>query len=165
MAKQPSDPIWLQHARLFLGSKEIVGPKHNDVVVGFWRVIGLKFTDDETPWCAGYVGAMLQHSGYPYLKSAWARDYLKYGVKLDAPAYGCIVVFERGSGGHVGFVVGKTANGMLMVLGGNQSNAVTIAAFDPKRVLGYRWPGVYPFPERFNLPLLTSTGKLSTNEV
>lgn len=171
MKQKEPDPIWLQHARLFLGAKEVVGPQHNDVVLGFWRVLGLSHGTDEVPWCMGFVMAMLQHAGYPYLKSAWARDGLKYKgksgkvLKLDKPAYGCIVVFSRGSGGHIGFVVGRDRNGNLMVLGGNQSNAVTIAPFDEERVLGYIWPGVLPFPERFNLPTLNSNGKLSTNEV
>lgn len=171
MAKQLTDPIWLATARKFIGTSEIVGPKHNPVVTAFWKVIGLHFTDDETPWCMGFVMAMLQHSDYPYMKSAWARDALKYKgksgrvLKLDKPAYGCIVVFKRGKGGHVGFVVGKTKDGMLMVLSGNASNKVGIDPYDPKRVLGYIWPGVLPFPERYNLPILTSDGKLSTNEV
>lgn len=157
-------PVWIDTARKFIGQGEVKGPKHNNIIVNWWKSIELPYRDDETAWCAGYVGAMLQHSGYPFLKSAWARNYLKYGVKLDKPAYGCIVVFERGSGGHVGFVVGKDAKGNLMVLGGNQADAVNIKPFSTARVLGYRWPGVWPFPERFDLPLLTSDGKLSTNE-
>lgn len=165
-----SDPVWLKHAKQFLGAAEIVGPKHNNLIVQWWKDLSLPYRDDETPWCAGYVSAMLKHSGQAYLKSAWARAYLNYGVKLNAPAVGAIVVFERGSGGHVGFVVGKDRHGNIMVLGGNQSNKVTIAPFvarmksDGGRVLGYRWPGVWPFPDRFNLPVLQSDGKLSTNE-
>jgi uncharacterized protein (TIGR02594 family) len=91
---------------------------------------------------------------------------------LSKPAYGCVVVFWRGTktgtAGHVGFVVGRDKFGNLMVLGGNQSDAVNIKPFAMSgpndRVLGYRWPGVYPYPERFNLPLLGSDGKLSTDE-
>lgn len=164
MPKQVAGPIWIDTARKFLGSAEIVGPQHSPFIIGLWKSIGLGHKSEEIPWCMGFVMAMMQHSKYPYLKSGWARDGLKYGVKLNEPAYGCIVVFARGSGGHIGFVVGRDARDNLMVLGGNQSDKVSIAAFSRTRVIGYRWPGVYPFPERFNLPLLTSDGKLSTNE-
>ena len=51
-------------------------------------------------------------------------------TKLNNPAYGCIVVFSRAGGGHVGFLVGKDKQGNLMILGGNQSNAVNIKPFD-----------------------------------
>ena len=74
---------------------------------------------------------------------------------------GCIAVFERKGGGHVGFVVGTDERGRLMVLGGNQGDAVTIAPFDKSRVLGYR----YPQGEKVlagSLPLLASNGTPSS---
>jgi hypothetical protein len=52
-----------------------------------------------------------------------------------------VVVFWRGARegwqGHVGFYVGRGA-GQVLVLGGNQSNAVTVASFTESRLLGYR---------------------------
>lgn len=159
-----NDPIWLTEARKYIGLQEIVGPKHNSTILNWWAYISQPYKDDETPWCAGFVGAVLKASGYPFLKTAWARSYADYGVKLTKPAYGAVVVFKRDSGGHVGFVVGKDAKGNLMVLGGNQANGVNIKPFSTARVIAYRWPGVYPYPERFKLPLLNSDGKLSTNE-
>jgi hypothetical protein len=54
-----------------------------------------------------------------------------------------------------------------MVLGGNQGDKVSIAAFPLNRVLGYRWP-LREFAPTIrglnNLPLMESDGKLSTNE-
>ena len=58
-----------------------------------------------------------------------ATDWLSIGKVLPKPAEGCIVVFSRAGGGHVGFVVGKSASGNLMVLGGNQGDAVRISEF------------------------------------
>jgi hypothetical protein len=83
------------------------------------------------------------------------------------------VTFTREGGGHVGFIVGTDARGNLMVLGGNQSNAVSIAPFAKSRATGYYWPSFWrnkaavksvPFEERYFLPLLKSNGQLSTNE-
>jgi hypothetical protein len=51
-----------------------------------------------------------------------------------------------------------------MILGGNQSDEVSIIPFSESRVLGYRWPVGYPLPDRKALPLLRSDGRVSTNE-
>lgn len=165
-----SDPAWLATARKYVGQKEIKGPHHNPHVLQWWKDIGAPwFKDDETPWCGAYVGGSLVETGIaPPKGAASARSFLDMPVKLDKPAYGCIVIFWRGSrhgaSGHVGFVVGIDRHGNLMVLGGNQSDKVSIVPFDTARVLGYRWPGIWPYDERFVLPLLDSNGKVSTNE-
>lgn len=49
------------------------------------------------------------------------------------------------------------------MLGGNQGDMVSIKPFSTDRVKGYRWPSVYPYPERFNLPVISSDGRVSTN--
>ena len=156
---------WMDIARSDLGVAEIQGPHHNPRVVELWktaRVPGIH--DDETPWCAAFVSAVLEEAGIVSARTGWARSYLKWGIKLSSPAVGCIVVFERGpKAGHVGFVVGQDKAGNLMVLGGNQGNAVTVKPFDPNRVLGYRWPAGSE-PDHFALPVVTSDGRLSRNE-
>jgi uncharacterized protein (TIGR02594 family) len=158
---------WLDAAKALIGTKEIPGPKHNPKVVNLWAEGKAgDYKDDETPWCAAFVSAQLENGCVKSARTGWARGYLKWGRKLTGPAVGAVVVFSRGPKfGHVGFVVGKDANGNLMVLGGNQKDAVTIAAFATDRVLGYRWPKEHPLPNTMTpLPVLTSTGKLSTNE-
>lgn len=164
--KNAIGPSWLEHARSYLGQKEIKGPKHNPLILGWWKKINAAwFTDDETPWCGAFVGGVLAESGMKVAKNAAsARAWLNYGHELKKPAVGCIVIFARNGGGHVGFVVGKDQKGNLMVLGGNQGDTVTIAPFAMSRVLGYRWPGVAPFDYRYDLPLVKSSGKVSTNE-
>lgn len=166
--KRLADPSWLAKAREYIGLREIPGSRNNPTILRWWELIKASFRDDETAWCAGYVGGVLEEVGIKSTRSAAARSYLSHGVKLNAPAVGCIVVFWRGSpsgwSGHVGFVVGKDRSGNLMVLGGNQSNEVNIKPFSKSRVLGYRWPGIWPFAERFNLPVLNSNGRVSTNE-
>lgn len=168
MAKQPSGPKWIDIARKYIGLTEISGKRHNATILSWWDRLKLPFTDDETPWCAGFVGGVLEEAGKASTRSAAARSYLKYGLELSKPCYGAIVIFWRGSpsgwSGHVGFVVGQDQRGNLMVLGGNQGNAVNIKAFGRNRVLGYRWPGIAPYPERYDLPVLNSDGSLSQNE-
>ena len=157
-------PSWIVQAERFIGLKEIKGSEHNSEILQWWKDIkrsGIK--DDETPYCAAFVGAMLERSGIKSTRFEGALSYLEWGSDLTAPIYGCVVVFSRSGGGHVGFVVGEDENGRLMVLGGNQGDAVSVAPFDRARVAGYRWPdgiGMNTDP----LPIIASNAMSSTNE-
>jgi len=114
--------------------------------------------------CGTFVAACLDDVGLPRPQHWYrARAYLDYGTSVPAPTLGCIVVFARTGGGHVGFAVGRNEHGALLILGGNQGDRVSIAAFDPARVLGYRWPPGAPYTSQ---PLARYVGnfKLSTNE-
>lgn len=136
-----TDPQWLAVARKMIGLHEIHGAEHAPEILQFWRDIkrgGIK--SDEVPWCAAFVGACLERAGIRSSRFESAASYLKWGVRLDGPAHGCIVVFSRKGGGHVGFVVGMDKGGNLLVLGGNQGDQVSIKAFPQDRVTGYRWP-------------------------
>ena len=164
-----NEPVWLEHARSYIGTAEIVGPKHNPRVVELWeKGKAGDFKDDETPWCSAFVSAVLEECGIVSARTGWARAYLRWGRRLkdDSPRVGCVVIFERGRiFGHVGFVVGQDRRGNLLVLGGNQSNEVNIRPFARGRVLGYRWPLAFPLPPYEGLPTYAATGHLSTNEV
>lgn len=162
-------PVWLDIAKKYLGEREVKGPHHNPDILKWWRDIGAPFKDDETPWCGAFVGGVLTEAHLRVVPGgASARAWLQLETKIDRAAVGCVVVFWRGSPGsgqgHVGFVCGKDQAGNLMVIGGNQGDAVTIKPFAKTRVLGYRWPNVAPSPERYNLPIINSDGKLSEDE-
>ncbi len=159
-----SEPIWLTEARKHIGTREIKGVAHEPKILQFWKAIkrgGIK--DDETPWCAAFVGACLESVGLMSSRFESAKSYLQWGARLASPEVGCIAVFEREGGGHVGFVVGRDEAGRLMILGGNQGDEVRIRAFAAWRVGGLRWPQAVPLPEAAPLPMLAS-GKLSRNE-
>ena len=146
---------WIELARQFIGLHEVKGREHNPEILQMWKDIkrgGIK--DDETPWCAAFVGAMLERAGIKSSRFEGAKSYLSWGSQLKEPAADCIVVFTRDGGGHVGFVVGQDSVGNLLVLGGNQSDAVNVRAFPRARVSGYRWPDGVPLPIGA-LPVLT----------
>lgn len=161
-------PNWIDIARRYIGAKEIKGSKHNPHIVRWWKSIMSSIRDDESAWCAAFVGGVLEECGIESSRSPAARSYLNWGVTLAAPAVGCVAVFWRGSrnswSGHVGFVVGKDAAGNLMVLGGNQGDEVNIRPFSISRVLSYRWPENIAKPSHSSLPLIHSDGKVSVNE-
>jgi uncharacterized protein (TIGR02594 family) len=163
-----SEPVWIIKARSYIGTREYGGSKHNSIILRWWRAIKSAIADDESPWCAAFVGGVLEECTIVSSRAANARSYLKWGARLSAPVVGCIVVFWRGDpkgwSGHVGFVVGKDKAGNLMVLGGNQGDAVNVKPFGRERVLGYVWPKGIPLPAIQTLPVLDSDGKLSSNE-
>jgi len=139
------DQPWVAFARKLVGTTEVHGPKHNPEILQMWRDIKRGgINDDETPWCAAFVGAMLERAGIRSSRFESARSYLDWGQRLALPVPGCIVVFTRQGGGHVGFAVGRDTAGNLLILGGNQSDAVNIKAFPVSRVAGYRWPAGEP---------------------
>lgn len=136
-------PAWLAAAWAEFGVREKPGAANADAVLGYFAEAGHpKIRDDATPWCAAFTGAMLKRAGLQPSGSLMARSYLKWGSAIATPRLGAIAVLTRGtsaSAGHVGFYLGHAAN-RVFLLGGNQSDAVTVEAFDVKRVLGYRWP-------------------------
>lgn len=173
MARLP-DLSHVAQARKYLGLQEVKGVKHNSAILQLtakaFAAHGKKswIHDDETPWCGNFIGGVFAEVGLGHKipKEFYrAKEWETTGTKLDKAAYGCVVTFTRDGGGHVGLVVGKTSNGMLKVLGGNQSNAVNIMDFDPKRVTAYRWvsTGTEPHAYRYDLPVMPA-GKISTNE-
>ena len=171
---------WIEIARGYIGIREDKSSKTNPVIEkwlhkmpSFKGASRAWWNDDETPWCGLFTGYCLGVTGRHVVKE-WYRakswESAKEMTKLSDPAYGCIVTFTRDGGGHVGFVVGNNQSGKLMVLGGNQGDAVSIAPFELSRVTGYYWPSFadgrksIPSSFRYDLPLINSTAKVSTNE-
>jgi hypothetical protein len=74
-----------------------------------------------------------------------------------------LVIFDRVGGGHVGFVVGKDYANNLLVLGGNQGNAVNIKKFSLDRNPQFRLPSGYWMP-LIPLPIINVAGNFSENE-
>lgn len=115
----------------------------NPKVVAYFKDAGHpEVKNDETAWCAAFVGAMLHRSGLPKTGALNARSYLEWGEAVDRKdaREGDIVVFERGNSswqGHVGFFV-KDNGDTITVLGGNQSNAVNRRAYVSAKLLGIR---------------------------
>ncbi len=142
-----TEPLWITEARRHLGVREIPGVNHHPLILAMWKAIkrgGIR--DDETPWCAAFVGFCLENVGIVSSRFESARSYLSWGRQIDKPVHGCVVVFTREGGGHVGFLVGVDGRGDLLILGGNQGNEVNVRTFPRGRVTGYRWPLAVPLP-------------------
>jgi uncharacterized protein (TIGR02594 family) len=109
-------------------------------------------------WCSVFANWVMQRAGYTGTLSALASSWMKWGLALDTPRRGAIVVLDDGFMNdpmapgnpyfHVGFVE-SCGGGMLRCLGGNQGHAVCYATFHasgggvvkgrPQR-FHFRWP-------------------------
>lgn len=128
-----------------LGTKEWRGTPSNPRVDAYFDEIdadGDSHYEDDTPWCAAFVGAILKRCRMGHTGKLNARSYEKWGVSTkNSPLPGDIVVYWRGSRngwkGHVGFFL-KHDNGYIYTLGGNQGDAVTVARYSDDRLLDIR---------------------------
>lgn len=135
-------PPWLKVAQQELesGVTEIIGGRNNPRILEYQGATKLSADDDETPWCSSFVNFCMKEVNVQGTGSARARDWEKWGDKIDQPIIGCIAVFTRPDGGHVGFYVGSE-NDKILLLGGNQEGGkVSIAKRSTDRLLSYRWP-------------------------
>lgn len=121
----------LEAAGRHLGVEEWPGARHNPAIVGFAKGAGHpQVRDDETPWCASFVGAVLAELGLPTTGSLSARSYEKWGrgVQVQVAEPGDVVVLWRGSPtswqGHVAFLV-RLKGDACILRGGNQGNRVS----------------------------------------
>ncbi len=136
-------PQWMRLARRDVGTRERPGAEHSQTVLDYFKDVGHSgIRNDETAWCAAYVGSCLERAGIRSTRSLMARSYSKWGQALSKPRPGCIVVLSRTRSpiyGHVGFFVRETDD-YVVLLGGNQSNAVNEKRFAKSRVVAWRWP-------------------------
>ena len=134
-------PLWYKLALQERGVLEGRGDVNNPVVQKYYKDAGFpEVQHDSVPWCMAFVNAMLHRAGYKRTGSLLARSSLKNKAfkKLLKPTQGCIIVLERSNStwlGHTGFFV---RSGWM--IGGNQSDMVSIARYDSEKLLGWRWP-------------------------
>ncbi|NRR30293.1 TIGR02594 family protein [Oxalobacteraceae bacterium] len=64
---------------------------------------------DETAWCSSFTNWCMEQAGYVGTDSALADSWVKWGVEITEPRYGCITVVTRSIKPqyHVGFYVGS----------------------------------------------------------
>ncbi|MEL6287245.1 MAG: TIGR02594 family protein [Pseudomonadota bacterium] len=143
MTTSERTPPWMQRALRERGTTERPGAAHNAKIVAYYAAVGhAGIKRDEVAWCAAFAGAMLERSGIASSRSLMARSYARWGQRLKRPRRGCIVVLSRTTNpalGHVGFFLRETATHVVL-LGGNQANAVNERRYAKARVVAYRWP-------------------------
>ncbi|WP_019905724.1 TIGR02594 family protein [Methylobacterium sp. 77] len=164
---EPDQPAWLTLAADEVGTVEGIGKANNPKVVRYFADAGFAgIKDDAVAWCAALVGAMLQRAGRKPSGSLAARSYESWGVGLKGPVLGCIATKKRGNSswqGHVGFVVGANKD-QVFLLGGNQGDKVSVAAFKRSEFTSFRWPADVPIPTSSVLPSTIAGARSGVSE-
>jgi uncharacterized protein (TIGR02594 family) len=168
-AVAPLGPLrWITEAKSALGRHEA---RDRSWLMDWLKRDGRSLGDpSKNPWCGDFVETCIRVvlPDEPLLGALgtnpyWARNWLLFGQEVK-PTHGAVLVFSRGSGGHVGFAMGQDDT-HFYVLGGNQSDAVTIARIAKSRLLGARWPATVP-PRQQRLQTMKPGEFLaSTNEI
>ena len=137
--------VWYEEAKRLLGTRETPGPASNHKILEWAKDLDISYKGDDVPWCGLFVahciGSTLTEESLP-ANPLSARAWRKVGQSCK-PGLGAILVFWRGSPGgalgHVGFYKGEDKNA-YHVLGGNQSDRVSVARVAKDRLLEARWP-------------------------
>ncbi|KMW56988.1 Cell wall-associated hydrolases (invasion-associated proteins) [Candidatus Rhodobacter oscarellae] len=163
-ADQPALP-WMAHAADVRGLHEA----RNYSRLRSWFDKSVSWIDPrDVPWCGAFVATCLRHWDSDIAipeNPLGARNWGKFGQPCK-PQFGAILTFWRGSKsgwkGHVGFYHGEDAT-HFHVLGGNQSNAVTVSRIAKSRLLTARWPNDFPMSGR-RLQVSAAGVQTTTNE-
>ena len=161
------DPPWVMEIKKVYGLHET----RDKARLQAWLKSDGKTLGDPTalPWCGDAVETAMKmalpnepYTGSLAINPYFARNWAEFG--RSAIGYGAVGVFSRGpTSGHVGFLVGEDDT-CLHVLGGNQSDSVSVTRVEKWRLLATRWPLTY---DKSPAPLPRKTAKLpiSVNEV
>lgn len=136
---------WMVEAENLMGLKEVAGGGNNPAIMDWSRNLELHYSGDDVPWCGLFVAHCVSSSlpeevlpGNPL----GARQWEAFG-QATTPRRGAIMVFwreSRSSGlGHVGFYTGESETS-YRILGGNQSDQVSLAWLGKDRFVKARWP-------------------------
>lgn len=169
LAEEPGPRILVEGLKTF-GTAETPGPGSNPSILAWAKAVGLAkaYRDDATAWCGLWMAYTALQAGWdaaPRGNALWARNWAAWGNPAEVAMLGDVLVFSRGSGGHVGLYVGEDAD-CYHVHGGNQSDRVSI-----KRIARGRLIEARRCPWRINQPAnvrrvhLSATGAISVNEV
>ncbi len=151
-------PKMLQEALATYGTKETPGSVNNSVIMGWAKYLGVEvvYTADSVPWCglwARYIAKRAGKSGPKH--PLWALNWINFGSRIGQPCLGDIVVFTRDGGGHVGIYIAEDKE-TYHVLGGNQSDSVSITRIYKKRLVQARRPFVNFFMPKSVRPYVVS---------
>jgi uncharacterized protein (TIGR02594 family) len=165
-----NSPQILVQAKLLLGTKEIVGNIHSDIIMGWAKNLGLEkiYTSDEIAWCGLAMAEVCKRANVETnltpKQALWALNWSKFGTKQSVAMLGDILTFKRNGGGHVGIYVGEDLT-HFHVLGGNQGNSVSVSRIAKSRLYKARrtaWKVAQPVNVR--KVHLAPKGVITTNE-
>lgn len=150
------------------GTIETPGSGNNPKILGWAKEVGADiakiYKADSIPWCGLFMAVIAKRADKDIVKDPlWALNWGTFGEDADCGMLGDTLVFVRNGGGHVGLYVGEDASA-YHVLGGNQSDAVSITRIAKSRLYSIRRPKYNIRPKNVRSIILAANGKISENE-
>lgn len=162
-------PKMLREALALYGTLEVPGEGDSPTILAWAaelgeRAMGAPYRHDSTPWCGTFLAIVAKRAGktLPAIPLR-AMSWLAFGAPSSIPMLGDVLVFARSGGGHVALYVGEDDRA-YHCLGGNQSDAVTIARIAKTRLHAARRPVYRVQPANVRRVVLSAAGALSRNE-
>lgn len=160
-------PRHLVEAVKLHGVVETPGLQHNPVIMAWADEVGIArnvYSSDEVPWCGLFMAVVMKRAQRDVVASPlWARSWASFGVSAEVAMLGDVLVFSRNGGGHVGIYVGEDKD-CYHVLGGNQSNQVSVTRILKTRCIAIRRPPYRSQPTNVRAIQIAANGPVSTNE-
>lgn len=181
-------PRTITHGLSTLGTNEVPGSLSNAVILA-WRdelnkvhpgsIVG--YSTDSIPWCGLHAALIAHRAGKePVDSPLWARNWKNFGEPVavndgteSAPklrfvngrkaSLGDNLTFVRPGGGHVGWYIAED-NSHYHVLGGNQSDSVTITRVAKARCIAVRRAPMRAPPASVRPYVVAPNGTISINE-
>lgn len=141
-APTAKSPPWVRIAWDEMGMRDKSQSFLQSRVADYLTVFGSPVTSAPKDWSAAFISWCLNRAGRPIVSGNDNNLFLKYGERLAAPTEGCIVMFRFPSSAgisHVGFYLYESM-GRIAVIGGNQSDAVSVSHFSKTSVVAYIQP-------------------------
>jgi uncharacterized protein (TIGR02594 family) len=148
---------------------EAPGAVNNQVIIEWAVEIGGNVANvykaDSIPWCGLFAAVVCKRAGkVPPKNPLWALSWSAFGVPVDQPKLGDVLVFKREGGGHVAFYVAEDDTA-YHTLGGNQGDRVSITRMPKSRFYAARRPEwATAEPKGRRAFRMAPDGLLSTNE-
>lgn len=164
LLQEPAPKMLLEALKLY-GTKEAEGTQDNPEILNWAKEVGIPdYVHDSIAWCGLFMAVVAHRSGKKVVESPlWAANWLKFGEKSEKPELGDVLVFQRPGGNHVGLYVGEDST-TYHVIGGNQSDSVSITRIQKNRFRGARREYKVAAPANVRSIQLTPTGPVSVNE-
>lgn len=149
-----------------IGTKEIIGSGNNATILSWALELGIEntYNADAVPWCGLLIGVVVLRSGrVPVKNPLWAANWSNFGVPVEEPMLGDIIVFKRPGGNHVAIYIAEDAT-CYHILGGNQSDRVNIIRKKKSEAWAFRRPVYVNQPACVKKYFVQASGEISTNE-
>lgn len=170
---QEKGPNMILEALKEFGTLEVAGNANNQKIINWAKEIGGSvenvYKADSIPWCGLFMAVIAQRAKKDVPKDPlWALNWGNFGHHVDEPGLGDTLVFIRktstgATAGHVALYVGEDTTA-YHCLGGNQADSVSFTRMAKSRLYTIRRPNYNNQPQQVRRIILSSTGKISTNE-